>query len=113
MGRKRHLGFATFTVLRAVERGFRYGFDIMDATGLPAGTVYPSLSRLEELGLLRSRWENRRVARREKRPARRYYEITTSGVIRLREELEHYGALERLSARRPAAWPEKGPAGAR
>ena len=31
MGRKRHLGFATFTVLRAVKRGFRYGFDVMDA----------------------------------------------------------------------------------
>lgn len=113
MGRKRHLGFATFTVLRAIQRGFRYGFDIMDATGLAAGTVYPSLSRLEELALLRSHWEDRKLARREKRPARRYYEITAAGVRRLREEWEHYGALERSAERCSVVLPKEGPAGTR
>ncbi len=113
MGRKRHLGFSTFTVLRAVERGYRYGFDIMDAAGLPAGTVYPALSRMQELGLVRSRWEDTKIAQREKRPARRYYQITAAGEVRLQEEVEHYGALERLEERGGATRAQRGSAKAR
>ena len=64
----RQLGSSTLLVLQALVRGYRYGFDIMDATGLPSGTVYPILSRLEELGLARSAWEDQRIAVKEKRP---------------------------------------------
>ena len=41
-------------VLIAVSQNYRYGFDISDATGLPSGTVYPVLRRLEDAGLLRA-----------------------------------------------------------
>jgi DNA-binding PadR family transcriptional regulator len=70
---------ATAMVLQAVAAGHRYGFDIMDATGLHSGTVYPILRRLEDAGLLRGRWENVAEAHRSNRPQRRFYEITQPG----------------------------------
>ena len=42
------------------------------------GTLYKALSRLEEFGLLTSRWEDAAVA--EGRPRRRLYELTGQGV---------------------------------
>ncbi|MCG8469139.1 MAG: PadR family transcriptional regulator, partial [Gemmatimonadetes bacterium] len=44
---RKTLGITTIQVLHAVAVGRRYGFDIMDSTGLPSGTVYPALRRLE------------------------------------------------------------------
>jgi PadR family transcriptional regulator PadR len=41
------------------------------------GTLYKALSRLEELGLLTSRWED---AAAEGRPRRRLYELTSQGA---------------------------------
>jgi hypothetical protein len=41
----RALSSATALVLDALDRGFQHGFDILDATGLPSGTVYPILRR--------------------------------------------------------------------
>jgi DNA-binding PadR family transcriptional regulator len=51
----------------------------MDATGLPSGTVYPILRRLDAEGCVRSKWEKDGVARKEQRPPRRYYELTAAG----------------------------------
>ena len=34
-------------ILQTISQGYCYGFDIMDVTGLPSGTVYPALRRLE------------------------------------------------------------------
>jgi PadR family transcriptional regulator len=42
------------------------------------GTLYKALSRLEEFGLLTSRWEDAAAA--EGRPRRRLYELTGQGV---------------------------------
>jgi DNA-binding PadR family transcriptional regulator len=75
----RQLGYATIAVMRAVRNGYGYGTDIMDRTGLPSGTVYPTLSRMDERGYLRSRWEKREQADAERRPRRRYYRLTPSG----------------------------------
>lgn len=77
-------------VLYALLRGVRHGFDIIDATGLPSGTVYPILRRLEEAGLLGSDWEPVRIARDEQRPPRRYYQVTGTGKAFAREGLERY-----------------------
>jgi DNA-binding PadR family transcriptional regulator len=79
---------ATAMVLQAVASGHRYGFDIMDATGLASGTVYPILRRLEGASLLRGRWENVAEAHRSNRPQRRFYEITPAGSESLAEALE-------------------------
>jgi DNA-binding PadR family transcriptional regulator len=86
-------------VLHAIASGSRFGFDIMDATGLGSGSVYPTLERLEEQGLLRSRWEDARLAHREKRPPRRYFDLTPRGREALAEGLERHRGL------RPVALP--------
>jgi DNA-binding PadR family transcriptional regulator len=85
-------------VLMAVYRNYCYGFDISDATGLPSGTVYPVLRRLEEAGLLRSRWEPAGTARAEQRPPRRYYTVTGSGGQAVRDAMDRYPSLERAFA---------------
>ena len=51
------LTYPTALVLQALLDGREHGFDIMDATGLPSGTVYPILRRLDADGVVRSRWE--------------------------------------------------------
>lgn len=91
--RHRPLGNAAVVVLAALARGVRYGFDIMDHTSLKSGSVYRALARLEELGLARSKWEAASVAVKDKRPRRRYYEITASGERELegtRESLREF-----------------------
>ena len=100
------LSVSALAVLGAVSRSVRHGFDIMDATGLPSGTVYPVLGRLERDGYVRSKWESQAIAQREKRPPRRYYEITASGARALAESAEHYrtlGARLGLPPRRSSA----------
>ena len=89
----RPLGYATVAVLRALAEGAPYGLDIMDRTGLPSGTVYPTLMRLEKRGFVGGRWEEAGVARREGRPRRRYYRLTRAGEAALREALRRFGAL--------------------
>jgi len=76
---RRRLGSATLAILRALQEGHRYGFDIMDATGVASGSVYPVLRRLEEARLLRGRWEDASAKERGGRPQRRYYELTEAG----------------------------------
>jgi DNA-binding PadR family transcriptional regulator len=100
------LSLSAVAVLSAVSRSVRYGFDIMDATELPSGTVYPVLGRLERDGYVRSKWESQAVAQREKRPPRRYYEITASGSRALIASVEHYrtlGGRLGLTTRKPSA----------
>jgi len=93
------LTYSTALALLAVSRGVRYGFDIMDATGLPSGTVYPILRRLEEAGMLRSRWEEERAARREQRPRRRYYQVTGAGATATSEAIRRFPGLARTLGR--------------
>ena len=92
----RALPVGTIMVLHALARGHRYGFDLLEQTGLTSGTVYPALERLERLGFARSRWEDAEVAHAEKRPPRRYYEITTDGKSELAIALKRYKALAPL-----------------
>jgi DNA-binding PadR family transcriptional regulator len=92
--RTRRLGLGTIAILQALDAGRRFGFDVMDATGLAAGTVYPALERLEDLGFVRSRWESATLAHREGRPARRYFEITVTGRRALLDGLGRYPVLQ-------------------
>src|SRR5213594_83375 len=88
---------ATTLVMQAIGAGHRHGFDIVEVTGYPTGTVYPALRRLERDGYVRSRWEDDRSARRDGRPARRYYELTASGVKALEAAVD---TLQQLDADR-------------
>jgi DNA-binding PadR family transcriptional regulator len=94
------LSYTGLFVLQAVARGHRFGFDIMDVTGLPSGTIYPALRRLEALALVSSDWEKDLKARKEGRPRRRYYEITATGRQQLAEAENRYRAVGRLFAKR-------------
>ena len=96
----RRLSFTSVQVLAAIAGGCEYGFDVIDVTGLPSGTVYPALARLERDGYLRSSWEDEATAHRDGRPARRYYRLTAPGVRALDEAAAHYrGALPVRPAR--------------
>ena len=90
-------GFLTYSsavILQAVANGYLYGFDIIDVTGLPGGTVYPALRRLEDTGSLISKWEKHVIAQEESRPPRKYYELTRPGQDMLAEAVKRYRLLE-------------------
>jgi DNA-binding PadR family transcriptional regulator len=93
------LSFGTVAVLHAVASGHRFGFDVVDATGLTSGTVYPALDRLEELGLLKSSWEDAAVAHADKRPPRRYFALTDAGARVLAGALEKHRTFRPVSLR--------------
>src|SRR5436853_4683608 len=93
-----NLNYTTALILQALAHGYQYGFDIIDITGLPSGTVYPALRRFEETGIVTSCWEADEVAEREQRSPRRYYELTKAGQAALAEALKRYRALENLFA---------------
>ena len=95
------LTFGQVSILHAIADGSRFGFDIMDATGLTSGTVYPTLDKLESSGYVSSRWEDVKRARREKRPPRRYFDLTASGAQALAAALTKYKNLKPVSL---AAW---------
>lgn len=93
-------------VLQAIQQGFRHGFDILHATGLPSGSVYPLLRRLEAAGLVDSQWEDVADAHGAARPQRRYYALTPSGRTalaaardRVRSQQALFGGRRRDTAR--------------
>lgn len=90
------LTYATAIVLLALDRGLRHGFDIIDATGLKAGTVYPILRRLDDARLTRSAWERVERARAQGRPPRRNYTITAAGRAAVAEAQVRYPGLDRV-----------------
>ena len=78
-------------VLHAISKGEAYGFDIMEVTGLPSGTVYPMLRRFEHSGLVESGWETPDEAFSGRRPQRRYYTLTDEGQRALARVRDRYG----------------------
>lgn len=83
----------TVMILTALDRGVRYGLDIVNRTELLPGTVYTTLRRLEKRGQIHGHWEDPAIAETERRPRRRYYELTPSGAEALDEALAHYEAM--------------------
>jgi PadR family transcriptional regulator, regulatory protein PadR len=79
--------------------GFAVARELADGEGshrlTSHGTLYKALARLEDGGLLESRWEDHRIAEREGRPRRRMYRITGAGQL----------ALARYEAERPTSAP--------
>jgi PadR family transcriptional regulator, regulatory protein PadR len=67
---------------RATFHGFGLAQTMREQSGSRAltghGTLYKALGRLEEFGLLTSRWEDAAAA--EGRPRRRLYELTGQGA---------------------------------
>ncbi len=83
-------------ILKTLSLGYSFGFDIMENTGLPSGTVYPALRRLERDKLVSSNWESEAAASADQRPARRYYQLTREGKKAALYAVERYPLLARL-----------------
>lgn len=95
----RKLSHTAAMILQTVDQGLSYGFDIMDATGLPSGTVYPALRRMEAEGLITARWESEKKATSEQRPPRKYYRITRAGSEVLELSQKRYPLLASIAAK--------------
>jgi hypothetical protein len=67
------------------------GTDLMKATRLPSGTLYPILLRFEKAGVLTSRWEDESPESLG-RPRRRFYRITAEGVALAHDALKDLGS---------------------
>lgn len=96
MGADPKLSHTAAMILQALHAGYKYGFSIMETTGLPSGTVYPAMRRLERDQLIRSQWEKQSIADAEQRPARKYYKLTAAGITSLEASRKRYPLLERL-----------------
>ncbi len=66
------------------------------------GTLYRALARLQDMGLLKSRWEDQRVAATENRPSRRLYSLTAAGRVAATEARNL--ALAKASKRNRRGW---------
>ena len=96
MATEAKLSHTAAMVLQAVNAGYIYGFSVMEMTGLPSGTVYPALRRLERDELIRSNWEQQFIADSEQRPPRKYYKLTRSGKATLESSHKRYPLLAKL-----------------
>lgn len=96
MGADPKLSHTAAMILQAIHAGYQYGFSIMETTGLPSGTVYPAMRRLERDELIRSQWERQSIADSEQRPPRKYYKLTAAGISSLEASRKRYPLLERL-----------------
>ena len=65
----------------------RYGLELSDITGLPTGTIYPILARLEDIHWVESSWEENDTHPGQGRPKRRYYRLTSDGAEQARHSL--------------------------
>jgi DNA-binding PadR family transcriptional regulator len=72
----------------AAPANWQYGYDICKATGVKSGTLYPILMRLEEVGLLDSRWEPAETGR----PPRHMYQLNSEGIRTAREYVRAHDA---------------------
>jgi DNA-binding PadR family transcriptional regulator len=77
-----------------------YGLELVEATGLPPGTIYPIMARLEGAGWVSSRWEEIDPGA-EGRPRRRYYRLTADGITQARAALAASDARRQARARGP------------
>ena len=90
---------AVLRVLLADPHADVYGLEIGTSTGLPSGTIHPILARLENLGWVRSDWEDI-DPKAEGRPRRRSYRISDEGLAAARQALaEAHATRTRLTTR--------------
>ncbi|MFJ9900159.1 PadR family transcriptional regulator [Streptomyces sp. NPDC091280] len=91
----------TQLVLRALlERPTeeRYGLELGESAGLPSGTLYPILARLEAWSWVASHWEDVDPSLAG-RPRRRYYTLTRHGAEQARLALASVDARRSRTSR--------------
>src|SRR4029077_7130617 len=83
-------------ILQAIHAGYIYGFSVREMTGLPSGTVYPAMRRLERDELIRSQWEKQSIADAEQRPPPKSSQLRPPGRATLEAARKRYPLLERI-----------------
>jgi len=103
-------GTLDLLILKAVSLGPLYGYGILlrieqishGALLIEQGALYPALFRLVRQGLLKARWDMSENNRRTK-----FYELTTGGRKRLRQEEDCWNRLVAAIASALKAQPEE------
>lgn len=90
------LSHTSAMMLQAIATGHVYGYTVMEVTGLPSGTVYPALRRMEQDQLIRSQWERQSIADAEGRPPRKFYKLSRAGEKTLEASKKRYPLLAKL-----------------
>lgn len=78
------------------DRQWRHGYDLMKATGLLSGTLYPLLMRMTDQGLVDAEW---REPTQAGRPARHAYRLTAEGYALARDIALQDAALAKKEVR--------------
>jgi PadR family transcriptional regulator PadR len=99
--RKTHALVQLAVVLVAEPDAQHWGYDTAKKAGLRPPTMYRLLSSMLEEGWLSDGWENSAEAAKEKRPPRRYYQLTELGRVRLRALLAEAETELRFAALLP------------
>ncbi|MGH3692888.1 MAG: PadR family transcriptional regulator [Pseudonocardiaceae bacterium] len=79
--RKTHALVQVAIELMADPAAKHWGYELSKRAGVRSGVLYPILKRLLEEGWLTDGWEDPTAI--EKRPPRRYYELTNEGRVQL------------------------------
>ena len=103
-------GTLDLLILKAVSLGPLYGYGILlrieqishGALLIEQGALYPALFRLVRQGLLKAYWDTSENNRRTK-----FYELTTAGRKRLRQEEDGWNRLVAAIASALKAQPEE------
>jgi DNA-binding PadR family transcriptional regulator len=81
---------AALDILRALYNADEEmsGYDLIQATGRPSGTIYPLLARMDAEGLIARRTETREewLEAGAARPIRKYYLISPPGLAALQDD---------------------------
>ncbi|MGH9736562.1 MAG: PadR family transcriptional regulator [Candidatus Acidiferrales bacterium] len=103
-------GTLDLLILKAVSLGALYGYGILlrieqiskGALLIEQGALYPALFRLVRQGLLKAHWDTSENNRRTK-----FYELTSAGRKRLRQEEDDWNRLVTAIASALKAQPEE------
>ena len=103
-------GTLDLLILKAVSLGPLHGYAVLSRIGqisgqallIQQGALYPALFRLVRQGLLRTEWGKSDNNRRAK-----FYELTSKGRKRLREETDGWNRLAKAIATALASRPQE------
>lgn len=94
-------GAGPVAVLKLLERGEMYGYQLVEALdqrtsgvlGMGQSTLYPLLYNLEAKGLIAARWDTSDGGR-----DRKYYSLTDAGRKRLKEDAKQWESVMQAMA---------------
>ena len=86
-------GVLEMCVLALLSRGDNYAYDIAsrmaEAVGMGEGTIYPLMRRMQNEGLVSTYLQES-----ESGPPRKYYRLTKSGAVALKNQISEWLAFE-------------------